>query len=138
MDESLLRHVRHDLKAALINERSKRIGPKYYPVCAICDKGITTGGDLHEIIITRGDIRGNEHLRPLIHVRENCALVHPGGCHIKAATKEGQTKAIKHLIYWEGIEVIQAWLEKVGKEVTGDLAYHAELQLMEVQNAQGK
>jgi len=80
------------------------------------------GMDMHEAIITRGDVSGNKKLGKMIMVSENCVIVHHGKCHEKAATKEGQRKVIKHLIYWEGYAAIYHWLQCLAEEMKGNQA----------------
>jgi hypothetical protein len=69
--------------------------------------------DLHEVILTRGDVQGAERsVRSRIFVRENCVLVHPGDCHQKASTQTGKEACILQLLEWEG-EGVFAWLEQM-------------------------
>lgn len=134
MEKSYLRSARSDLKSKLILDRSQRVGDRFYPVCGLCAKPITTGADLHEALITRGDISGADHLKELVHVRENCVLLHPGGCHSKAATRQGQKQVALMLITWEGLNNILDWLLTLDDLMTGSQAEHAKLLLMEVYN----
>lgn len=86
------------------------------PICAICNLPIRKSPDMHEVLITRGDIQGNRFdLTPMIMVPVNCVLVHPGGgqskCHQFAHTKKGQEQAVAHLLTWQQQRDIENWLE---------------------------
>ncbi len=66
---------------------------------------------MHEVILTRGDVQGADvNVKARIFVRENCVLVHPGGCHLQAASAGGKRECILHLLEWEG-ESVFAWLD---------------------------
>ncbi len=80
---------------------------------------------MHEALISRGDIRGQEHLTPLIMVEENCVLVCPGGyspCHKKAETTEGQKIVIRHLLKHISDAEILYFLEGIHAEMKGTQA----------------
>jgi hypothetical protein len=85
----------------------------YSPECAICGEPVGANAEMHEAIITRG---GWTPLpEDLIMVRENCVLVHPGGknggtCHAAAHTEEGRKKCILHIVAYEGLVNVTAWL----------------------------
>ena len=67
--------------------------------------------DLHEVILTRGDVQGlEESLRNNIFVAENCALVHTGACHQKAHTREGQLACVLSILEFHNFEDVLAWL----------------------------
>lgn len=74
---------------------------------------------MHEAFITRGDIQGHEHMASRIMVEENCALVHTGQCHIESATKGGQRKVAKHIIYWMGESSVLEWLDCLADDFVG-------------------
>ena len=80
---------------------------------------------MHEALISRGDIRGQEHLTPLIMVEENCVLVCPGGyspCHKKAETTEGQKIVIRHLFKHIPDTEILHFLEGIHTKMKGTQA----------------
>lgn len=97
----------------------------YKPVCGYCDEPIIDAPDMHEVLITRGDIQGNPDLEPVVMVRENCVLVHPKKCHIEAATKEGQKKCIRHLIKYEGKSNLLFWLNTLSVITKSSIANEA-------------
>jgi len=87
------------------------------PLCPVCEKPVLDGGDLHENIITKRNIQGAPlEIQALIYVRENCAIVHTGECHIKAQGPARQ-KVTTYLINHEGEEKVLQWLESVNKKV---------------------
>jgi hypothetical protein len=75
------------------------------------------GMDMHEAIITRGDVQGNKRLIPLIMVVENCVLVCPGGgqskCHLAGHTKAGQRILIADLLTWVEFTNVLRWLIEI-------------------------
>jgi hypothetical protein len=74
---------------------------------------------MHEAFITRGDIHGRKDMVQAIMVKENCALVHHGECHIEAATREGQAKVAKHILYWVGDKAVLDWLDCLVEDFVG-------------------
>lgn len=113
MEEISLKQQRRMLKASLSTNRGKLAAGGWYPLCAYCGKPMKYGYDMHEAILTRGDIRGNPELSPLIMVKYNCCLVCHGKCHIESATRDGRRKMIMYLISWEGYNNIINWLESI-------------------------
>ena len=93
-----------------------------------------TGVDLHEALITRGDIQGNRALAPLVYVRENCVLVHHGKCHEYAATTEGQRVVAAHLLYWMDLQPLMDWLNRLEDEFVGTTITEAKNLITEVAN----
>jgi hypothetical protein len=93
----------------------------WLPKCGYCGQPIKKrdGIDLHEALITRGDIYGREEMSPKIMVKENCSLVHHGTCHIESATKEGQRIVAKHIAYWVGKDAIMDWLNCLEEDFVG-------------------
>jgi hypothetical protein len=79
--------------------------------------------DLHEVILTRGDIPKAK--QGLIMVPENCALVHRGDCHKMAATSEGQRRCILDLLKHEGLQRMEWWLDVMSLELKGTQAQTA-------------
>lgn len=107
-DKSIAR-ARLRLKTNLSIERTVFTARGYVPECAYCGEGIIGGFEMHEAILTRGDVQKSVYLKKYIHVRENCVLLHVK-CHLEAATKTGQIRCIEHLLKHEGDRVL-AWLE---------------------------
>jgi hypothetical protein len=88
--------------------------------------------DLHEAILTRGDIPKKK--QTLIMVAENCVLVHRDLCHKGAATLHGQVRCISHLIKHEGMEKIETWLNCVALELKGNQAQAALIWVRAIHN----
>lgn len=109
------------MKLILSQQRATLSKGKFVPVCGYCGLPIHTGYDLHEAIVTRGNIRGNKSLRRFVMVRENSALVHHGDCHKMAVTEEGQEKVIRHILYYEGLEKVTKWLQELMPLMKTDL-----------------
>ncbi len=132
MDELSSYWQRHELKIHLIQTRidlarGGMVG--FTPRCAICGKLLEQGCDMHEAIITRGDIMKQPSLSDLIMVEENCVLVCPGGgggkCHRKAHTREGQILAIKQILTFIPYHYIQTFLIGLDAEMKGNQAIQA-------------
>jgi hypothetical protein len=106
-----LAQQRNELKSKLSRTRVRLHLGKYFPICAGCDGVITDSKPpMHEALLSRGDVQGSkDRLQPLIMVKENCVLMHIG-CHVYANTPAGQRNCIKHLITYEGYDVISDWL----------------------------
>lgn len=121
-EETSLADVRMRLKHQLRSERVDIFHGKVAPICAICNRGIFYDSmDMHEALVTRGNVRGNPDLLWMIMVRENTVLVHPGKCHKEAATKEGREKCLNFLIRHEGYEAIREFLLKMNIAMTTNL-----------------
>jgi hypothetical protein len=106
--------------------------------CAACDEPIlnSDGFDMNEVLITRGDVSGNDHLKKAIMVPENCVLVHHGQCHVNVAhTTDGQRRCIRHLIKHESYDRIMYWLQIIDIDMTGRQAQDATRLVKEVRNA---
>jgi hypothetical protein len=90
----------------------------YVPRCSFCGKGIPSynGIDMHEALITRGDIRGVKHLEEKIYTRYNCVLLHHVSCHVEAATKQGHRTCVRSLVALEGTAVLE-WLYRMNLEM---------------------
>lgn len=131
MEEHYSYWQRNELKQELIHKRIDMAsgGFGFTPRCAICNKELKSGCDMHEALITRGDIRGQEHLFEYIMVEENCVLVCPGGsgskCHRTADTKEGQEIVIRHLLIFVPDAAILAFLSKMSSVMKGTQAEQA-------------
>jgi hypothetical protein len=79
-------------------------------VCAICNEPINGGGDMHEALVTRGDVTKRPYLMYLIMAPENCVLLHRE-CHTVASTEMGQKACARHLLAYEGKERILTFLK---------------------------
>jgi hypothetical protein len=106
----------------------------WLPECGYCGHPIkkSDGMDLHEALITRGDIHGRKEIAPKIFVRENVSLVHHGKCHVEAATKEGQKRVAKHIAYWVGNDAIMEWLDCLEDDFVGTTITEARNLIKEV------
>lgn len=115
---------RNELKSRLSRERIELYFGRYRPICAYCLLAINGAPDMHEVIITRGDIQGAPHLAPLIMVRENCVLIHQR-CHWKANTKTGMRRCIRHLLAREGYCEVHSFLLNLDDKMKGTQAKEA-------------
>ena len=79
-------------------------------MCPICHSKMTEF-EMHEAIVTRGDVDyAPFEKRVQIFVPQNCVLLCPGECHIKAQNYErGKRICARHLLRWNGDTVAQ-WL----------------------------
>ena len=82
--------------------------------------------DMHESIMTRGNVQGNYLLEGRIYTKENCVLVHPGGknigtCHQIAHTKEGREKCIKQILRYVPVSQVLQWLDGLSLEMKSTL-----------------
>jgi hypothetical protein len=104
---------------------SRKNGRKY-PICPFCDKPLIDIGDLHEALISKGQIRGHAQ-SSLINSRFNCIERHhdSGGCSHTGGIggDEAFEKAARYLAKWEGEKNVRNWLiemcgtfPQVGKE----------------------
>lgn len=121
MGESSLKDVRLPLKIGLANSRAVLTSGWFYPLCAYCNKPDPVYRfDMHEVLLTRNDVRGNKELLPAIMVPQNCVLVHHNSCHLKCTSKEGKRIVTAHLIEWEGVDRILGWLSRMSKLMTSN------------------
>ena len=96
----------------------------------MCDKPIrTTSVDMHEVIFTRGNVRGAKIIGGDIYVAENCVNVHHGECHRDATSTDGRRKCILYLLRWEGYGKIQLFLACLDSKLKGNDAGYAILEL---------
>jgi hypothetical protein len=111
---------RNRLKSERMIDRGTVTPLRWKPVYPICNLPVEFP-DMHEAILTRGDVAHANPLdvRPMAYVRENCVLVHPGKCHLTAATKVWQVKCIRRLIEHEGLGRILAWLCEIEEHFSG-------------------
>lgn len=136
MDSDFSPRPRVQLKHTLRLERQRLYGKRFLPECAFCGKGIESAPDMNEVLFTKGDISGVEHLAALIDHRCNCVLVHPGGntskCHAGAHTKQGQKTVIRHLITWESGEDLLEYVNMMKAFMKGYQYEHAYNLIQEV------
>lgn len=112
-ERSLLQCRREQVKSLLLHTRRPFGIP--HNICPICRKPVVSG-DLHEVILTRGNIQKlPDEIKLMAHTPENCIFVHSGGCHIKAATREGSRLCLFYLFAWEGYDAIFEWLDAMSK-----------------------
>lgn len=106
--------LRQVLKSQLYGDRMQLRTSGLHVYCAVCDGPILNNSiDMHEVLITRGDVSGLYMVQKLIMVQENCVLVHHGKCHQEAATRAGRVRCIENLIKWNGMERIVIWLDEM-------------------------
>lgn len=117
------------LKATLVSTRGMLTSKGWRPICAVCGEPIIgVDPDMHEAIVTRGNVQGNLLLESLLFVEENCVLVHPGGknlgtCHLEAHSRVGRQKCIKHILKYISANRVLAWLDSLSKEMKTTFAY---------------
>lgn len=94
---------------------SRKTGRRY-PVCPFCNKSLVDPGDLHEALISRGQLRGHKDL-DLIYSRYNCIERHhnSSGCNHGGGIggDESFRKAALYLASWEGESQVRTWLERM-------------------------
>jgi hypothetical protein len=67
---------------------------------------------MHEALLTRGDVQGlGTPYKNMIHVRQNCVLVHNDGCHQLAGTLISQKLCCAQIIAYEGAKEVTRWLD---------------------------
>jgi hypothetical protein len=107
-ERSQLQRRRELVKLTLMNQR--RPFGILHNICPICREPVKVG-DLHEVILTRGKVQKlPDDVKLMAHTPENCVLVHPGNCHIAAATRKGISLCLYYLLAWEGEDAILKWL----------------------------
>jgi hypothetical protein len=74
---------------------------------------------MHEIMLTRGDVRGLEEIQLMVHDPRNCGWVH-SECHPMAESKEGLIRGVKYLIKYEGKDRILAFLNEMADVMIGN------------------
>jgi hypothetical protein len=95
--------IRNSLKSQLMVDRGELTTAGWLPICPICNEPVRMP-DMHEVIITRGDVQGSSVVHQLkIFVRENCVLVHPGKCILHLVEKEGLIVILQYLAEMEGV-----------------------------------
>lgn len=110
MHEDTVTEVRRKLKQTLYKRRVEWTKQGYQPLCAICGEPPRGGAlQMHESLITRGDVQGNTELGYDIMTRYNCVLVH-SDCHEYANTEEGKILCAKNILKWEKYKSVRRWL----------------------------
>ena len=118
---NVLRQARSRLRSDLMIKRGKYTLMGWLPECAVCQLPVRHP-ILHQVIVTENDVSEQpEDIKISTLVPENCVLVHHNGCYEKVYTDEGRTKCVKHLVKIEGLQKIQAWLERENKIRVGQL-----------------
>lgn len=107
--------VRDMLKIKLIKERSQFTPKGFYPECPICGTPIFGAPDMHEAIITRGQVSGHD-FQNVIYSKYNCVLRHqfcPSGkqSHTPGIGSENDyLKCVVQIIQYEGYTDTNLWL----------------------------
>lgn len=118
LDEDYNTRTRMILSAKLLFERGQ-YDPivKSFVVCPICGEKIQSIGDMHEALISRGDVQGApDNVKQMIFSRYNCIHRHnqcPTGGHFHAPGIGGSEtfeKCARALVEYEGYEGIYEWL----------------------------
>lgn len=137
MENTYSSQLRRTLKLTEWSRRSKPdlnepwIG--FYPTCPICRKSFATGGvEMHEALITRGDVQGLPfEAQVQIFVPENVTLVHPH-CHQKAQWLErGKRIVARDILRWNGDINVYAFLFVMANKFKSSAAVEAGRRLSE-------
>jgi hypothetical protein len=134
MNKAAISKQRERLKSALYKKRVV-FGPKgYEPRCAICGEPPREGAlQMHESLITRGDVSGNWELIYDIMTGYNCVLVHKD-CHEYANTEEGKRVCAKNILEWCAKDDITRWLGCLSRKMRSGTAREAIRLIEEVSN----
>lgn len=102
------------------------------PRCPICRKGLGHEVEMHEALITRGDVRGLSFEKQVqIYCPQNISLLHPH-CHVKAQWLErGKRVVARDILRWNGEESVRAFLLYMWNECGSSAALESE-RLMEL------
>lgn len=107
--------LRDLLKITLRQNRgvfSRKSGRKY-PICPYCNKPLVEPGDLHEGLISRGQVRGHTEVGQIFS-RYNCVERHHDSPDCKHTGGIGGDEAFelcaRYLAEWEGEDSVRAWL----------------------------
>lgn len=131
MDKDTITEVRRKLKKQLYRERAEWTKNGYQPLCAICGEPPKDGRALqmHEALITRGDVMYNTELGYDIMTRYNCVLVH-ADCHEYANTDEGKFKCAQNIYKYEDYQKIYKWLNCMSARMSSTTAEEAKRLLL--------
>ena len=119
---------RVSLKHTLFLKRGMLTSRGWRPICAYCGEPIMEEPEMHEAILSKGNVQGNFLAEEAINTEENCVLTHPGGknldsCHSKLHTKLGRERAIRHLLRYVTREKIIAWLDRMSGILRSETVY---------------
>jgi hypothetical protein len=136
-EELLSLASRVSLKHSLFLKRGKLTSKGWRPICAICGQPIMEQPDMHEAILTKGNVQGSFLREELLNTEENCVLVHPGGknldsCHSKAHTKRGRELAIRHLLRYKNHDQIIQWLDKLVPHFKSGIVYERMAEVLDM------
>lgn len=133
MSKDTLTSVRRSLKQQLYKKRTVWTKNGYQPLCAICgeppEKGMAL--QMHEALITRGDVQGNKELGYDIMSKYNCVLVH-ANCHDYANSDENLRKCALNILNHEGYNQTRKWLNCMDARMLTDTAKVAKRILIQV------
>lgn len=106
----------------------------YQPLCAICGKPSLNGAlQMHETLITRGDISGNKSLLSKIMVSYNCVLVDPV-CHEIANSEENKIACAVNILKYNNYDEVIAWLVEMSNCMRSNTPIEAIRLIQEVRN----
>lgn len=77
--------------------------------CPLCGKLLISDFDLHEVIFTRGHLRGVRWQKELFHPYNSIGLCH-GECHVQATSDHGQRECIIAILNRFHYEDIVEWM----------------------------
>ena len=122
------------LKNTLYQQRVEWTKSGYQPVCAICGKPSTNGAlQMHESLITRGDVSGNKFLMEKIMVSSNCVLVDPA-CHEFANSEENKVACVVNILKYNRYDDVIAWLLEMNGYMKNGIPLDAISLVKEVKN----
>ena len=110
------RKLRDILKVDLISSRGiYSLGNTRRPKCPVCDCVIKDFPDMHEALISKGQVNGHQN-QDAINSRYNCVLRHqfcPNGLGYHSGGIGGNElfeKCARHIVEWEGRLETRKWL----------------------------
>lgn len=132
MSKEDLSDIRRPLKQSIYRERSRWTKAGYQPLCAICGKPPHNGQalEMHESLITRGDVSGNIELMYDIMTRYNCVLVHRE-CHVPANSDENKLLCAVNILQYEDYRKVNKWLNCMNTRMLSNTARVAKSLLIE-------
>lgn len=133
MDKDTITEVRRKLKKQLYRDRTVWTKDGYQPLCAICGKPPKDGMALqmHEALITRGDVMYNTELGYDIMTRYNCVLIH-ADCHEYANSEEGKFKCAQNILKYENYRRVDKWLNCMNVRMISTTADEAKRLILSV------
>lgn len=88
---------------------------------------------MHESLITRGNIQGHKSLMEKIMVSSNCVLV-DAACHEFADSKEGKINCAINILKYNHYDDVMAWLMEMNSYMRNGVPLEAIRLIKEVRN----